>query len=342
MKISFLSPFAHKNKPSGARTRLEGLVSILAKDNEVTVYSPSDVACCGVTNVYATLDGNALRRVVNLITTWTMICRKARGLVISESPISFSMPYLFRTVLVIHDTKFVGEYGRSARWATYGSYWISSRLCSAVQTVSASEREKLSKVLGISKNKITVSYNGLSQDWFEPCGNSPTDFDFLYVANFAPHKGHLALLDVLKDFFPSHKLCLVGTDYGTLSQVEDFIANYSMKCEIFEDLSIHKLISVYDSSRVFVFPSHLEGFGLPFIEARSRNLPVVANKLEVFDELAARVGGYIVDIEDRERFATQLKRASKEQQENAQADVHTLFSWEQIAARLLKDVNYQL
>ena len=88
-----------------------------------------------------------------------------------------------------------------------------------------------------------------------------------------------------------------------------------MKCQIFEDLSMHELISVYDSSRVFVFPSQLEGFGLPFIEARSRNLTVVANRLEVFDELAARVGGYIVDIEDREKFAMQLRRASDEQRE---------------------------
>ena len=120
-------------------------MSSLAKKNEVTVYSPSDVACSGVSNVHATLDGNALRRIVNLIAIWTMICREARGLVISESPISFSMPYLFRTVLVIHDTKFAGEYGRSARWITYWSYWISSRLCSAVQTVSESERDKLSK-----------------------------------------------------------------------------------------------------------------------------------------------------------------------------------------------------
>ena len=39
-----------------------------------------------------------------------------------------------------------------------------------------------------------------------------------------------------------------------------------------------KIVQIYDSFDVFVFPSTYEGFGIPIIEAMSRGLPVIINK----------------------------------------------------------------
>jgi len=39
-----------------------------------------------------------------------------------------------------------------------------------------------------------------------------------------------------------------------------------------------KIVDIYDSFDVFVFPILYEGFGMPIIEAQSRGLPVIIYK----------------------------------------------------------------
>jgi len=43
---------------------------------------------------------------------------------------------------------------------------------------------------------------------------------------------------------------------------------------------------IYGRCRALVFPSLMEGFGLPLVEARTRGCPVIASDLPVFMEVA--------------------------------------------------------
>jgi glycosyltransferase involved in cell wall biosynthesis len=46
---------------------------------------------------------------------------------------------------------------------------------------------------------------------------------------------------------------------------------------------------LYKNARLVLFPSHYEGFGLPFMHSLAHRKPVIARRLPVFDEIRSRV-----------------------------------------------------
>jgi len=156
----------------------------------------------------------------------------------------------------------------------------------------------------------------------------------LYVSNFAIHKGHLRLLELIKD--KNYSLAFVGSDFGELSACKQYADRQRLNVTFFSNLSESDLISIYDDSRLFVFPSEFEGFGMPFIEARARGLPVLANCILVFGELQSLIGGHIVDFNDNEKVVSLLSTILSDQTQNYAPPV-TLhdFRWKSISAKIL-------
>ena len=62
----------------------------------------------------------------------------------------------------------------------------------------------------------------------------------------------------------------------------------------------NKLVQIYDSFDVFVFPSLYEGFGLPILEAQSRGLPVIIYK---YGKIPKEVRKYCFEAESPEHMA---------------------------------------
>lgn len=297
--IVFLSPYAHRNGYSGARRRVEELsrVYALMLNVRVTVVSPWKVDETIGWVVFG-LDGSFLKKIYSLIKLHIILWKLRPDFLLSESPLA---PVVFggcKVIHVIHDAKFVTKHGRRGSGIVRFFHWISARISHKVLTVSMSERERISKALFINKEAMIVSYNGLSDRWFRNVSSNKDNkiFDIVYVSNFAAHKGHLDLLRAMRGFEGS--FVFVGTDFGTLTECKNLAFDLKLNVKFLSALSEDELIDIYDRSKVFVFPSGLEGFGIPFLEARARGLPVVANDIPVFRELRSLVGGDIVDCRD--------------------------------------------
>src|SRR6185437_3045606 len=212
-------------------------------------------------------------------------------------PISFGR---FKIVHLIHDTKFAGEHGR--RWSNLARHLhgISVRKADAVMTVSHAEAANIRALYG-ARTPLIVSYNGLSSAWVDtPKQEGNWEYDILYVSNFAAHKGHQDLIEATAGL--SYRIALVGSDFGNETTIKQLIGKSSCRFDIVANLDEASLIRLYDRSAIKVFPSRVEGFGMPFLEARSRGLPVVANDLPVFRELRGLVGGELVDCSNHEEF----------------------------------------
>jgi glycosyltransferase involved in cell wall biosynthesis len=111
-----------------------------------------------------------------------------------------------------------------------------------------------------------------------------SDSCFLYVASGDPHKNHINLI---------HAWCLLA-DEGIFPQLILTIESrkYTQLCDfINENISINKLHikniykndtvnELYEKADALIYPSLLESFGIPIIEARSFNLPVLASELD--------------------------------------------------------------
>ena len=101
---------------------------------------------------------------------------------------------------------------------------------------------------------------------------------FLYVGNAYPH---LEMLIRAASRVPA-KIIFVGRD-------DYFYKRLHIKPEHVTDAELSNL---YEHAEALVFPSFMEGFGLPALEALSHGCPVIVSDIPVFHELLGDVPKY--------------------------------------------------
>lgn len=135
--------------------------------------------------------------------------------------------------------------------------------------------------------------------------------NFLYVASGEPHKNHLRLIKAWcflakEGLFPSLTLTLDRINFRTLCcEIEERRQQYKLKVTNIGILPHDEIIALYDTVDALIYPSTFESFGLPLIEARQANLPVLAPELD-----------YVRDLVDPEqtfdpKSSTSIARAVK-------------------------------
>ncbi|MCU8104648.1 glycosyltransferase [Shewanella sp. SM101] len=331
-KVVFISPYNHNGSFAGAKKRVLSLCDSYKHfdDVEVICFSPWAALSADKHFVFS-LDCNVFMRLAKLFVLSFKLMLIKPDFVFSESalaPIKFTH---FKLIHVIHDAKFLTKHGRRKSFLAYCCHFLSGKYSDKILTVSNSEKKRLIKGLKLPDSKIYVSYNGVSDLWHQPVKNKFYEYDLLYVSNYAKHKCHLQLLNLLR--CSDLKIAFVGSDFGTLSEIKDYVSQSKIDTSFFSNLSECELIDIYDKSRVFVFPSDLEGFGMPFVEARARGLPVVCNDLPVFEELSSLICGTIVSINTPDLFLEAIKEAISTEKHFLNMD---MFSWDYIAKKMLE------
>lgn len=122
----------------------------------------------------------------------------------------------------------------------------------------------------------------------------------LYVASIAPHKNHKLLIRAFSDpamgAFKNHKLLLVG-GWSSAEQIEglkEVVSKYSLEDKVFflGKIQYGQLPGVYKGAELFVYPSLLESFGHPLVEAMASGLPIVAADLPYAREACGNAARY--------------------------------------------------
>lgn len=114
---------------------------------------------------------------------------------------------------------------------------------------------------------------------------------YLMVSTIEPRKNHAYLLDAFdKLWSEGHEvgLCFVGKVGWKTEQLIERVRQHphlGKKLFMWNDLSDRELEYCYLNARSLVFPSYVEGFGLPLVEAMQRGLPVMASDIPVFREI---------------------------------------------------------
>ncbi|MET1079406.1 MAG: glycosyltransferase family 1 protein [Pseudomonas sp.] len=114
---------------------------------------------------------------------------------------------------------------------------------------------------------------------------------YLMVSTIEPRKNHLYLLKAFERLWEEGSevaLCFVGkVGWKTEKLIEQIRQHPKLNTCLFmyNDLSDRELEYCYSHSRALVFPSYVEGFGLPLVEAMQRGLPAMASDISVFREI---------------------------------------------------------
>lgn len=114
---------------------------------------------------------------------------------------------------------------------------------------------------------------------------------YLMVSTVEPRKNHVYLLDAFDKLWAEGldvSLCIVGKIGWKCEKLIERVRQHkelNRHLFMFNDLSDRELEHCYRNARSLVFPSYVEGFGLPLVEAMQRGLPVMASDIPVFREI---------------------------------------------------------
>jgi len=111
-------------------------------------------------------------------------------------------------------------------------------------------------------------------------------FDFVYVSSAEPHKNHRALIQAwvqlaAKGIRPSLALTVDHNSAFTIvAEIEQHKQLHQLAIHNFGTLPPGQVQSLYKNSKALIFPSKLESYGLPLLEARQLGLPILASELD--------------------------------------------------------------
>lgn len=121
---------------------------------------------------------------------------------------------------------------------------------------------------------------------------------YLMVSTIEPRKNHAYLLRAFERLWDEGNdvaLCFVGKIGWKCERLVEQVRQHprlNRSLYMFNDLSDSELAYCYQHSRALVFPSFVEGFGLPLIEAMQRGLPAMASDIPVFREIGGDTLAY--------------------------------------------------
>lgn len=119
-------------------------------------------------------------------------------------------------------------------------------------------------------------------------------WDFVFVADGLPHKNHKNLLRAWHllasdGIRPSLALTLGSRDVFLARILSEFAQNHGLRIQNLGHLEHQEVLALYKRSRALIYPSTMESFGLPLIEAATCGLPIIAPELDYVREVCEPV-----------------------------------------------------
>lgn len=147
--------------------------------------------------------------------------------------------------------------------------------------------QKFLSSLGIEKQRIILTDNGVNVQHFT--SHPKKLYDGCFIGRHVKHKGIYDLVrvwELVVESKPDAKLVLCGHGEET-HNIDDFVKKKKLERNvlILGFVPEKEKFKVLYSSRIFIFPSYLEGWGIAIAEAMSCELPVVAYRLPVYSEV---------------------------------------------------------
>lgn len=275
------------------------------------------------------------------------------------SPLRPTVP----TVVTIHDVipLVLPEYSKPLHTRLY--MWLVSaaaKRASAILTVSETSKRDIVRTLGISEDRVHVTYNATDSS-LQPVYNEVAleavrdsygitgDF-LLYFGGFDVRKNVERLILAYQAALPSFSrpcqlviagsLGLVGHPLYPDPRLLIQRLGLDGKVIVTGKISEEEKPNLYSAASAFIFPSLYEGFGMPVLEAMACGAPVITSNLSSLPEVAGDAA-ILVDPTSANAMADAMVKlmndpALREDLKSRGLRRASQFSWEASAAKTLE------
>ena len=227
-------------------------------------------------------------------------------------------------MVTIHDLIFL-HYPKYYHWIDRKIYDFKfRRACSnADRVIAVSEftKREIMKYYGTPEAKIDVVYQGCDPAFSAPIGNEeldevarryslPQQF-ILYVGSIEERKNLMLVAKAIasRPSAFSHKIVAVGKRTPYVDEIRQYLEANGIADRIlfFHKVPFADLPSFYRLADAFVYPSRIEGFGIPMLEAISSGLPAIGCTGSCLEEAGGPHCIY-VDPDDAQAMSAALCR----------------------------------
>jgi len=189
-----------------------------------------------------------------------------------------------KTIVTFHDLftltdadKVGGGLGYSSVKRKFGSWYFNQACKKAMQSryiacVSEKTKQEIYSIFELPEDKIRVIRSGISPN-LEPQPKPDNIFRVGYLGGLDRRKRVNFLIDAFKQSGIDGELVIGGI--GLDERMLKAQANGNKRIKFLGLVPDEQLPSFYNSLSVFVFPSSIEGYGLPIIEAMACKKPVI-------------------------------------------------------------------
>lgn len=231
----------------------------------------------------------------------------------NELPVS--KPNGLKTVVTVHDLIFI-RYPKLYKKIDVNIY--KKKMTNACKTadkiiaISHQTSRDLQHYLKVPKERITVIYQGCnpifkikaSDEEIEKVKtkyNLPDQF-VLTVGTLEPRKNALLLLRAAAQTKEKISVVMIGKSTSYQKQLNKLIEEESLKDRVhfIHQVDLNDLPKIYQSAKIFVYPSRFEGFGIPIVEAIASGVPVIAARGSCLEEAGGPSSVYVDPDKDKE------------------------------------------
>jgi glycosyltransferase involved in cell wall biosynthesis len=244
---------------------------------------------------------------------------------------NFNVPFFLpgKIVSTVNDLTPISRYSDYSRLEQAGFRFLvrrALRVSERTVCISESARGQVMDTFGVPRERLPIIHPWVSETFLAGEGAArgraaPVGGDYLlFVGNRYPYKnlgGLLAALRLLLPEYPGLQAAVVGVQKGERGDAGRLLADPSLRDRVveFPRATDDELMALYAHAKVFVFPSFMEGFGLPPLEAMAFGIPVVCSDIPVIREVCGDAVRY-ADPSDPASIARQVRSALTDTERN--------------------------
>ncbi len=242
--------------------------------------------------------------------------------------VHFCMPqqpalYKGRHVTTFHDLTLAKTYNSDKNWFVYHSkQWVGKKIFKRVAktshhiiAISEYTKKELLAFVDIPEEKVTVIYEAadLQTNVVKPYKQPFKQF-IMYVGQQSDYKNIKRLAAAHQQLllqYPDLGLILVGKKNTSTQINEEYFIKKGYKNILFTDfIDDEQLNWLYTHASAYVFPSLMEGFGLPGLETMLHGTPLISSDATCLPEIYGDAAYYFdpLDISDISRAIDEVLR----------------------------------